>query len=274
MSDFKLTEENYYSLEADRIFCSASQYKKIYSMANRCEAKFMAELKGEYVPEKSDALIIGSLTDALFENEGDLTEYSKAHPELFSTRGATKGQIKSTYQKAFKMYERCKKDTLFMAFMSGEKQAIFTGEIGGVKFKCKLDSYIPGKAIVDLKTTKSIRQSFYDPDVGYINFIEKYGYITQMAIYQELVRQNTGETLPCFIAAVSKENEPDIEIIWIPDNDLASELENVKMRVSTIQMLKNGEVEPVRCGVCEYCRKTKVLTEAVPYGELILDGTE
>ena len=275
MSVENWTDEEYYSLEKDKEYCSASQYKQLYSLGtNTCEARFMAMLNGEWTEEKSDALIIGSLTDALFENEGNLTEYSKAHPELFSSRGATKGQIKSTYQIAFKMYERCKQDNLFMAFMSGEKQKIFTGEIEGMKFKCKLDSYLPGKAIVDLKTTRSIRKPFKIEDVGYVSFIEKYGYITQMAIYREIVRQNTGETLPCFIAAVSKEDEPDIEVIWIDDTAMDEELERVKSHIESIRLLKSGEVEPIRCECCDYCKHTKVLKKAIHYSDLIMDGTD
>ena len=38
-----------------------------------------------------------------------------------------------------------------MDAMSGEKQRIFTFELFGVKWKAKLDSYNPGKAITDLK---------------------------------------------------------------------------------------------------------------------------
>ena len=269
------TDEEYYSIEKDREYCSASQYKQLYSLGtNTCEARFVATLNGEWKEEKSDALIFGSLTDALFERDGDLTEYSREHPELFSSRGASKGQILAKYMDAFKMYERCKQDSLFMAFMSGEKQKIFTGEIDGTKFKCKLDSYIPHKAIVDLKTTKSIRKPFKIEDIGYVSFIEKYGYITQLAIYRELVRQNTGETLPCFIAAVSKEDEPDIEVIWIDDKSMDEELDRVKSHVESIRMLKSGEVEPIRCEMCAYCRRTKVLKKAIHYSELIMDGTD
>lgn len=269
MSDFKLTEENYYLLEANKKYCSASQIKQF----NQCEAKAMAMLNGEYTEEKSEALIFGSLVDALWENGGNLEEYSKDHPELFSSRGATKGQLLAKYQKAIQCYERTKQDKLFCDFMSGDKQAIFTGEIDGVKFKAKLDSYIPHKAIVDLKTTKSIRQAFFEPDTGYVSFVERYLYHQQLAIYQELVYQNTGEKLPCFIAAVSKEEEPDIEIIYIDDDKLREGMEEVKKVLPTIKRLKAGELAPIRCECCDYCKRTKKLTKAIHYSELILDGT-
>ncbi len=277
MSDFKLTPENYYSIEADREYCSASQFKKFVSLGTTaCEAKAIAELQGEYKEPKSDALIFGSIVDYLWEHDGDLTDFNKEHPdiELFSTRGATKGNILAKWQKAIDVYNRTKEDELFSQFMSGEKQKIFTGTIESVNFKCKLDSYIPHKAIVDLKTTRSIRKPFRITDVGYVSFVEKYSYTHQMALYQELVRQNTGETLPCFIAAVSKEDVPDIEIIYLDDEVLKNALAEIKAKIGNVQMLKNGEIEPIRCECCDYCKSTKKLTKAIHFSELLLDYTD
>ena len=269
-NDNRLTAENYYSAEMDRIFCSASQIKQF----KQCEARTMAVLNGEWEDEKSDALIFGSLVDGLYENDGNLEEYAKDHPELFSSRGASKGQLLAKYQKAVECYERTKRDELFSQFMSGEKQRIFTGEIEGMPFKAKLDSYHPGRCIVDLKTTKSITEPFYVPDTGHVSFVEKFDYFSQLAIYQELVYQNTGQKLPCFIAAVSKEDTPDIEVIYIDDDKLKEALQEVKQMIPSIRMLKSGEVEPVRCNCCAYCRSTKVLENPVHYSALLLDGTK
>lgn len=272
-NDNRLTAENYYSAEMDREYCSASQYKKVYSVGMQaCEASFVAQLNGEYVEKKSDSLLIGSLVDSLYENDGDITVFANEHPECFSTRGASKGELKAVYKKGIECYERSKSDELFSLFMSGEKQRVFTGDIEGVKFKCKLDSYIPHKMICDLKTTKSITMPQRVEDTGYVSFIEAYGYDIQMAIYQELVYQNTGERLPCFIAAVSKEDEPDIEVIWIDQDKLDAALIEVKNNVKNIDMLKNGEVEPIRCERCPYCRKTKRLTKAIHYSEIMERG--
>ena len=268
-TNFILTEDNYYSVDADREYCSSSQLKSF----KQCEARTMAVLNGTYTEEKSDALIFGSLVDALWENGGNLEEYAKDHPELFSSRGATKGQLLAKYQKAVECYERTKRDELFSQFMSGDHQTIMVGEINGLPFKAKLDSYHPGRAIVDLKTTKSITQPFYVADTGHVSFVEKFDYFIQLAIYQELVYQTTGKRLPCFIAAVSKEETPDIEIIYIDDDKLKEALQEVKQIIPSIRMLKDGEVEPIRCGHCEYCRSTKVLEKPVHYSELILDGT-
>lgn len=71
-----------------------------------------------------------------------------------------------------------------------------TGELFGAKWKIKMDSYIPGVAIVDLKVMASITDLKWVKDIGYLDFVRYWGYDIQGAVYQEIVRQNTGEKLP------------------------------------------------------------------------------
>ena len=139
---------------------------------------------------------------------------------------------------------------MFSKYMSGEKQVIMVGEIEGVPFKIKIDSYHPEKCIVDLKVMRDF-QSIYKEGQGRLNFIEAWGYDIQAAVYQEIVRQNTGKQLPFFIAGATKENEPDIAIISIPQPNLDVCLEIVKANVIRFSELKNGIGDPIRCELCE-----------------------
>ena len=81
--------------------------------------------------------------------------------------------------------------------------------------------------------------------------------------------QNTGERLPFFIAAASKEKETDLEIIWVPDEHLKEKLIEVEQNTPKIMMLKNKEAEPIRCEQCDYCKHTKVLTRPIHFSELL-----
>ena len=76
------------------------------------------------------------------------------HRELFNKDGS----LKSYYITAETVIDRIKRDDYFMKFMSGEKQKIMTGKIGGIPWKIKMDSYLPEVAIVDLKVIQSISQ--------------------------------------------------------------------------------------------------------------------
>lgn len=266
-----LTPDNYYDIESNKRYCSVSQYKSFIGCGayNGCEFKALAEINGEYVREPSEALLIGSYVDCALTEPDKMEEFIATHPEMIAKTGANKGGLKKDFIKADLMIERAKRDSLFMKTLSGDTQVIMTGEIEGLPFKIKMDSYKEGKFITDLKTCESIRKGYYNPLTGTRdNFIGYYDYITQGAIYQEIVRQNTGKTLPFYISAISKENEPDLEVIQIDNQTLAEALEVVKLNAPQIQALKNGELEPVRCGHCDWCKRNKVLKKPISHLEI------
>ena len=81
----KLNEDNYFSLEANKEYWSVSQFKSF----NECSARAVAELDGEYVRPKSEALLLGGYVDAYFTGSIDL--YEQENPEILNSRtGALK----------------------------------------------------------------------------------------------------------------------------------------------------------------------------------------
>ena len=261
-----LTNENYFSPENQRKYLGVSQYKSIIGTMGKlgCEAQGMALLDGSWwMDDKSTALLVGSYVDAHFE--GTLDIFRAKNPEIFKKNG----ELKADYTKADEIINRIERDPLFMQYMSGEKQTIMTTEMFGSPWKIKIDSYIKDKAIVDLKIMKSIKEHFWTKDFGYMDFIQWWGYDIQGAVYQEVVYRNTGKRLPFFIAVASKEKETDIELIWVPDDHLKEKLIEVEHNTPKIMMLKNKEVEPIRCELCDYCKHTKVLTKPIHFSELL-----
>lgn len=265
-----LTNDNYFSEEANREYMSVSQWKDFHGCLglHGCEAMAMAKLSGSFKQEMNLALLIGSYVDAYFE--GTLDQFIIEHPEVFTKASIDKGnpQLLKIYENANKMIARCERDTLFMGYMAGDKQTIFTAEMFGAKWKIKIDSYLKGVAIVDLKTSQNMRKIYSVKDTGAVNFVEYLGYIYQLAVYQKVTEIATGEHLPCFIAGVSKEKVADIEIIWIPDEYMKVALAEIEASMPMILMVKNGEVEPTSCGKCDYCKENRVLTEAIPFYDL------
>lgn len=259
-----LSSENYFSKEANAEYLSVSQYKDFLGTPHKhgCEAYAMAKLDGLWEDEQGIALLVGSYVDSYFE--GTLPQFEASHPEIFTKQGG----LKAEYRKAEDIIFRIERDEYFMKFLSGEKQVIMTGEIAGAKFKIKIDSYIPDKCIVDLKIMKSIRDLFYIPEKGKVSFISQYGYDIQGAVYQEIVRQNIGKVLPFYIAAASKEAVTDIEIIQLDDDIMSFKLAEVALNVPKILELKRKEIEPERCGICDYCKFTKKLTAPISQNDL------
>ena len=261
---YLVTAENYYSLEANNQFMSVS----VYNLFMECPAKALGTLSGDWQEPTSTAMLVGGYVDAHFA--GDLPEWKLAHPECCKKDG----DLKAEYKHAETMIKVLETDPLAMSYMTGEKQAILTGTIGGVPWKGKLDVYLPGIRIVDLKTTKSIRETQWSKELGRrVSFIEQYNYFTQVAVYLELERQTAGRVerdwLDFYMVAVSKEQVPDKEVIDLSDPDrIADTLAQVEDNVRWIDNIRRGVLAPTGCGVCDYCRTTKKLVRPISYKDL------
>ena len=260
----QLTSENYYSQEANKEYMSVSGYKDFAGTYGKmpCEFYDMEKLNGRWEDEKSTALLVGSYVDSYFE--GSLEQFKKENPEIFTQNG----ELKANFKQAEEIIARIERDEYFMKFMSGQKQVIMTGELFGAKWKIKMDSYIPDVAIVDLKVMASITDLKWVKDIGYLDFVRYWGYDIQGAIYQEIVRQNTGKKLPFYIAGATKQAEPDIRIIHVTDNYLQEALHMVEANMPRILRVKSGETEPDRCELCDCCRHNRVLTRPISIMDL------
>lgn len=259
-----LTAENYYSKEANLEYMSVSQFKDFNGTYGKmaCEFEAVEKMYDRWQPEKSTALLIGSYVDSYFE--GSLELFKKENTEIFTQ----KGELKAPFKKAEEIIARIERDQYFMKFLSGEKQKIMTFELFGVQWKIKMDSYLPGIAIVDLKIMASITDLKWVRDLGYLDFVRYWGYDIQGAVYQKGVEIVTGKKLPFYIAAATKENEPDIRIIQITQNYLDEALHVVEANIPRIMRVKSGEVLPDKCELCDCCRHHRVLTGPISITDL------
>lgn len=268
----ELNAENYYTNEADISYCSASQFKNFFGEYG-CEARALAELKGEVERTVSDDMVLGSYVDCMLLEPDKEEQFKEEHPEMYAKTGPTKGMLKSNFQRGIQMVSKAKADEKFMKYLAGDTQMILTGNLFGVPIKVKMDS-CNGKRITDLKTVASIRKKVWTTAHGYTDFITANDYILQMAIYQEIYFQNFGKKLPCYIAALSKEPVTDIEIIQIPDNLMHERIygnefaPGIAAELETLAKLKAGEAEPVPCGHCEYCLSKKKIAHPISLEEL------
>lgn len=248
-----LTRDNYFS-ETGHL--SNSQYKCF----ERCEDMALAESQGLYQRVKTTAQLVGSYVDA--HVEGKIDEFIEKHPEIISSRGASKGQPKAEYRAAEEMISRFERDAFFMSFLEGEKQRIFEGVIGGAPFKAMVDIAADDKT-VDFKTVASFDEMWLDGQK--VSFIRYWGYDIQGAIYQELRRQTDGVRKPFYLACVTKEPVPDIAVIQISDEVMAERLKEIKYTAGRYQAIKMGLIDPVRCERCDWCKATKELKEVELY---------
>ncbi|MFJ6264227.1 PD-(D/E)XK nuclease-like domain-containing protein [Lysinibacillus xylanilyticus] len=254
MQTIQLNNLNYYSNEANQHYISVSQFKS----AVECEASVIAELKGEYERPSSLALTVGSYTHAAFESDQVFDEFVEENRGvIFNTRDKKYADFKQ----ADSMIETIKNDRFAMLALEGEKEVIYTGELFGVLWKIKVDAINHDrKRFSDLKTTQSLYKRYWsDKYSEYVSFVGAYDYVLQMAIYREIIFQNTGDCYEPYIVAVTKETPPDKIVLDFDKSRFEFELEYVKELLPNIIAAKSGNKEPKRCEKCGYCRATKQL---------------
>ena len=250
----KLTQRNYYTPKANNEFMSVSQLKRFL----KCPAAAMAELNGEYAQEKSRALILGSFVDEMLTGtkKSQDTFIEENRTELFKKSGDPYADV----EQAMETVERVKRQPLMMRYLGGKHQVIMSGEIEGVPFKIKMDSYKPGEFIADLKYMASLRSpNLFTPMVEY------WGYDMQAACYQEIVYQNTGERLPFFFTVATKEKPAHLAVGQISQWNIDKAMDIVRENIVHFQKIKAGETEADRCEDygCDFCTSTKIITEPI-----------
>ena len=124
-----------------------------------------------------------------------IDKFKEKTPQLFKKDGT----LKADYVQADNIIERMKKDEHFMYYLSGEKQVIMTAELFGVQWKIKMDSYLPGKAIVDLKTSADIAEEMKLPFVvgNIVSSDVFYNPVPDTAVVMGTVYSGTGNYNAC-----------------------------------------------------------------------------
>ena len=144
-----------------------------------------------------------------------------------------------------------------MYYMSGEKQKVITFELFGAMWKAKLDSYLKGVCITDLKVVATFRNMHY------------WRYDIQGAVYQKGIEIVENEKPPFYLAPATKERVVNFDIFHIPQRMLDDALMEVEISMPRFIEVKSGKAEPIRCEECDWCKSTKK-SRVRSYAELMV----
>lgn len=260
----KLTKDNYYSQEANRRYMSVSQIKNFAD----CEARAMAELEADYDEAPNKAMVVGNYVHTAFDGDEEFEKFVEENSGIIFN---TKGNKYADFAKADEMIETLKNDELSMFALSGETERIYTANIFGHDFKCKVDSVNDDKRFFsDIKTTAQLdKRMWSDKYNAMVSFVEKYDYVLQMYLYREIIHANTNEYYEPYIVAVTKEDTPNKAVIHIDEERYVFEAEYAQNLIDRVASLKSGEADPVGCGNCKYCRTVKKLEGTIEVAELL-----
>ncbi|KRL93910.1 PD-(D/E)XK nuclease-like domain-containing protein [Limosilactobacillus equigenerosi] len=282
----ELTQNNYYAHETDYHYLSFSLYKDFM----KCEAAALAKLKEDWQPTSNPTpLLVGNYVHSTFESEQAHEKWlnrselgDKTNRELMMTKPTKKdpdGHLRAEFKLADEMIKTLKDDDLFNFVYQpgdGEKEVIVTGKMDGIQWKGKIDSLnLERGYFVDLKTVDDIHKKHWIADESrWGNFIESRGYVMQMAIYKELIKQTFGVDCQPYMFAVSKQTPPD-KMAFDFQGDAIFQMEEaiqqIKENQGNIIEVMTGEEKPKYCGKCEYCRSTKKLNGFIHATEIDFD---
>lgn len=239
-----LTQENYHSKQASDLWLSASAVKK----AKRCELDFLHGAE-----EEKPEFVAGNIFELVAcYGESALNGIEKRFPDAISSRGATKGKIKSEYQAAIETALRIRKQPFLCNLIdSCQKQVIMTGQVFGQPFRMMCDLLAPDGSIYDLKCMKDFKHGWSEEQQSFVDWWEPWYYHIQMYIYREIARQNGFPTIKVGLIAASKSNL-DLQAIEFSEDTLAQAKMDTEYIVSRILALKRGD-NPVPCGRCKTC---------------------
>jgi len=264
-----LTHDNYHSIEADQEYMSWHQLLAW----RKCPRAELERQRGTWVAPDKECYIIGRYVETAILTPDLFPEFVKQHSGWIMTGK----KERAAFVRASQMVDRIKRDSMAVDLLTrGEHQVILTGEIGGLPWRGMVDVLHPEAGfVVDLKTADDfdpVWESVTDPDSGFRRnrqFAWYSRYWGQLAVYQELARQNypLNGGFDCIIVGVSKEDPPGLQALQLGSSErLYRELIAAVNAVAVFQEYKIGAEEAPACGRCAWCRANMPM-EVVPVAE-------
>lgn len=247
-----LSDENYYDNESDWQYLSVSQYKKFIE----CEAQAMARLSENWEPNSgTTALLVGNYVHSYFESTEAHEKFIAKNEDVMYSKRSPYGLLKA-FQVAEDMIHALERQPFFINLYQGEKEHIVQEKYLGVDWKAKIDCLnIENGYFVDIKTSADLEKKVWSTVYNKrVSWIVDYGYYLQMAVYAKLLEIEFGKEFTPVIAAVSKEEPPNVKMYQLDPWIMEVELQELENHLQRIIKVKNGELTPTYCGKCEYCR--------------------
>jgi hypothetical protein len=249
-----ISHENYHSLPVKQANFSNSQFKQWLS----CPAATKAQLAGEYTPETTDAMLVGSFVDAALTTPHLFPKWKEDHAEQISLK---KGGLKAPFEHGITMIDRVMKDPAFKQITAqASGQVVLQGTIAGQPWLYLADWIMDTKAgpvLLDLKTTASFEDQWTECMGKNIKvpWYEAWGYWRQLACGRELYHQMHGVYPSCGIVAVTKQDPPALGVWVMEDTErMEAEIQRITDMTEQVVSWKSGAIEPPACGTCAYCR--------------------
>ncbi len=242
-----------------------------------CEASTLDKLKNNTLANENDkALVIGNWVHSALESDEAHEKFKKQHPEAISSKGKTKGQLKSDYKIADLIIDRVRNDDFFKFIYQGQRESIVTGELFGIQWKGKIDCLDVEKGrFYDFKTCKDLLGMIWSPrHGGRVLWTIAYGYVLQMSIYKHLLEQKYHKNFDPYIIACSKTDPVGLKVIDLSEEYGRFQLEDeyVENNIKHVLAVEHGEIAPTMCDKCDWCREHQRGEQVTTLDELMREA--
>jgi len=257
----KITQENYYSLEANQAYFNVSSIKQYL----KCQKKWKAMHDGDWIEPDKDVFFYGHYVDCALTEPEKFVLFKQKHWERISKyNGREQLVVFDHLDEAIRMV---KNQPLFMKFLEGSKQEIITlVDFHGFAFRCRLDVINFDKLFMtDLKTARTITgKSYCESRRAKLNFIDYWDYWIQAACYLEAIRIKYNLTMDGYIAAMEKTSPYDHNVFELTQDRSSMQTGLWRAIQSMKEMSELVHEDPADldgCEACDYCVSQKVLTK-------------
>jgi hypothetical protein len=253
-----ITALNYHAPEANRLYMSNSQFKSWTD----CPAKQAAVMRGEWVEDEKEALLVGSYVDKAILTPDELPAFIELNKDSIQTK---QGKPRAAFEIADLMIQRVQRDDLFMGSLDGCHQEVVTWEMFGTEWRAMFDAVDPDRGtLVDLKTVRDFVPQWNAESKTKLPFYEAWNYWRQLAIYREGYKSKYGKyPVITAIAAVSKHAHPSLKVIQFDNEErFTHELKKIESALPAIlayrqQVITGQEILQLpRCEDCDYCAES------------------
>jgi len=254
-------EANYHTLKANQNSMSFSQFKDFVIEWGGCPARaFEKHVTGKYKDPDKDVFVLGNLGHKIVLEPHTLNDWYETHKKILFLYGDKEKGYKKTTETIRTAANEIKGAAIYNQYLTGQKERFFVFYLGGVLWRCKLDVFGDG-FLTDLKFVRDF-QDIYSPYYKErVTWWKNWHYHLQFSVYSEAIVQTQNKKRPiAHLIAATKPSKGSInhdQITFMPDY-LQAGLEVIEKMLPQVMEIKRGEVEPKRCGHCEYCCKTSL----------------
>ena len=250
---------NYHSFEVEKQWLSSSQLLDWQECEARATARY---LRGESVyEEETPAMKMGRYLAARWAGESHFREFIAANPDVFRRDGLLKAEFSQCEQ----LYSRTCEDAFFRRYLQGRHWEILTGELFGLPWKCRIEVYNQEENfLTDLMVCRDFAPVWDAVKEQRVAFYAARRIHLRLGLHQLMLRRNTGRTPKMYLAAVTRQNPPDLKVLSFNGTAalerIAAETAGAAATAERIREIRAGRLEPRRCGNCPYCRGSRLLT--------------